>query len=153
MRSLDTSALCHSPNLIKPLKQKLLRCSEASMLVWTSFAGKQWILRSGGSGRSGQLYSSADSVAEYSSAGQFSNRIFNTAMAFQTGKDLQRAQLTLTFPSGSYLKENENVHCSITVRTAYSKHYSAFHSASISLHNHNQHYRYFTFGTSLPRSC
>lgn len=43
-------------------------------------------------------------------------------MAFQTGKDLQRAQLMLTFPSGSYLKENENVHCSITVKTAYSKH-------------------------------
>lgn len=43
-------------------------------------------------------------------------------MAFQTGKDLQRAQLMLTFPSGSYLKGNENVHCSITVKTAYSKH-------------------------------
>lgn len=41
-------------------------------------------------------------------------------MAFQTGKDLQRAQLILIFPSGSYLKkQNENGRCSITVRTAY----------------------------------
>lgn len=102
-----------------------------------------------GSGGNGQLYSSADSVAEYSSAGQFSDRIFNTAMAFQTGKDLQRAQLMLTFPSGSYLKENENVHCSITVKTAYSKQYCAFHSASISLRNHNHHHRYFACGSSL----
>ena len=92
------------------------------MLVWKSSAGKQWILRSEDSGGSGQLYSSADSVAEYSSAGQFSSRVFHTAMAFQTGKDLQRAQLMLIFPSGSYLKENEIVHCNITVRTAYSKH-------------------------------
>lgn len=42
----------------------------------------------------------------------------------------------LILPSGSYLKENENVHRSITVRRANSKQYCAFCSADISLPEH-----------------
>lgn len=41
----------------------------------------------------------------------------------------------LIFPSGYYLKENENVHCSITVRTAYSQHSSVLSTLHPSKHN------------------